>query len=87
VKTGPAYLIFPIISLSPALTIAMSFLLLRERTGRLGMLGIAFALASLPLFDYSPASAAPWANGSGSRCWCWWPGVCRPTSSSWPTPR
>ncbi|HEV8688845.1 MAG TPA: EamA family transporter [Ideonella sp.] len=54
VKTGPAYLIFPIISLSPALTIAMSFLLLRERTGRLGLLGIAFALLSLPLFDYSP---------------------------------
>jgi drug/metabolite transporter (DMT)-like permease len=54
VKTGPAYLIFPIISLSPALTIAMSFLLLRERTGRLGMVGILFALLSLPLFDYSP---------------------------------
>lgn len=59
VKTGPAYLIFPIISLSPALTIAMSFALLRERTGRLGMLGIAFALASLPLFDYSPGERAP----------------------------
>ncbi len=59
VKTGPAYLIFPIISLSPALTIAMSFALLRERTGRLGVLGIAFALASLPLFDYSPGERGP----------------------------
>lgn len=52
VQVGPPYLIFPIISLSPALTIAMSFALLKERTGRLGLLGIALALLSLPLFDY-----------------------------------
>ena len=52
VQLGPPYLIFPIISLSPAVTIAMSFALLRERTGRLGMLGIGLALLSLPLFDY-----------------------------------
>ena len=52
VRRGPAYLIFPIISLSPVLTIVLSFALLRERTGRLGMLGIALALCSLPLFDY-----------------------------------
>jgi drug/metabolite transporter (DMT)-like permease len=52
VRIGPPYLIFPIISLSPALTIALSSLLLRERTGRLGKLGIALALLALPLFDY-----------------------------------
>jgi drug/metabolite transporter (DMT)-like permease len=50
---GPAYFIFPIISLSPAITIAMSFLLLRERTGKLGALGIVLALLALPLFDLS----------------------------------
>jgi drug/metabolite transporter (DMT)-like permease len=50
---GPAYFIFPIISLSPAITIALSFLLLRERTGRLGALGIVLALVALPLFDLS----------------------------------
>jgi drug/metabolite transporter (DMT)-like permease len=50
---GPAYFIFPIISLSPAITIALSFLLLRERTGKLGALGIALALVALPLFDFS----------------------------------
>ncbi len=54
VKIGPAYLIFPLISLSPAFTIGLSFLLLRERTGKLGLLGIALALCSLPLFDYAP---------------------------------
>ncbi len=32
VTTGPAYLIFPLISLSPVVTIAMSYLLLGERT-------------------------------------------------------
>jgi drug/metabolite transporter (DMT)-like permease len=52
VRRGPTYLIFPIISLSPVLTIAMSYALLRERTGRLGLLGIVLALCSLPLFDY-----------------------------------
>jgi len=50
---GPAYFIFPIISLSPAITIAMSFALLRERTGKLGALGIVLALVALPLFDLS----------------------------------
>ncbi|HLA71371.1 MAG TPA: DMT family transporter [Steroidobacteraceae bacterium] len=52
VRIGPPYLIFPIISLSPALTIALAFGLLGERTGKLGLLGIALALLSLPLFDY-----------------------------------
>src|SRR6185503_9835142 len=52
VHLGPPYLIFPIISLSPAVTIAMSFAMLRERTGRFGVLGIALALLSLPLVDY-----------------------------------
>jgi drug/metabolite transporter (DMT)-like permease len=54
VKIGPTYLIFPLISLSPALTIGLSFAFLRERTGKLGLLGIVLALCSLPLFDYAP---------------------------------
>lgn len=63
VRIGPPYLIFPIISLSPALTIALSFALLRERTGLLGLVGIVLALLSLPLFDYR-ADGAP-ANYDG----------------------
>jgi len=50
---GPAYFIFPIISLSPVVTIALSFALLRERTGRLGALGIVLALIALPMLDLS----------------------------------
>jgi len=58
VTRGPAYLIFPIISLSPLVTIVMSFALLGERTGKLGLLGIVLALIALPIFNYAPADGA-----------------------------
>lgn len=57
VKAGPAYLIFPLISLSPVLTIGLSFLFLRERTGAMGIAGILLAICALPLFDYAPKGA------------------------------
>ncbi len=63
VRIGPPYLIFPIISLSPALTIALSMALLKERTGMTGAAGIVLALVALPLFDYRADGAAglgPW---------------------------
>lgn len=50
---GPAYFVFPIISLSPVVTIALSFAFLRERTGRMGALGIVLALVALPMLDLS----------------------------------
>jgi drug/metabolite transporter (DMT)-like permease len=58
VTLGPTYLIFPIVSLSPVITIVLSLMLLGERTGRLGVAGIALAVISLPLFDYSPEATA-----------------------------
>jgi len=57
-RTGPSYLIFPIIALSPLVTIALSVGWLKERVGRIGALGIALALLSLPLFDYEPGEKA-----------------------------
>ncbi len=57
VTIGPAYLIFPVISLSPLVTIVMSFLFLGERTNRLGVIGVALALLALPMFDYEPGAA------------------------------
>ena len=64
-QSGPAYLIFPLIALSPVVTIALSLLLLKERVRLLGAVGIGLALLSLPLFDYARGSgqesfAAAW---------------------------
>jgi uncharacterized membrane protein len=56
---GPAYLVFPIVSLSPAVTILLSLVFLGERVSKVGAAGIVLALASLPLFDYAPGEVAP----------------------------
>ncbi|MET1023142.1 MAG: DMT family transporter [Pseudoxanthomonas sp.] len=60
---GPAYFVFPIISLSPVVTIALSLLLLRERTGWQGTLGIVLALVALPMLDLS------FGRGTGGLGW------------------
>lgn len=57
VHTGPTYLIFPVVALSPVVTIALSTVWLKERVTWLGALGVALALIALPLFNYSPPSA------------------------------
>lgn len=58
VRIGPPYLIFPLIALSPVVTVGLSLTFLRERTTRLGAVGIVLALASLPLFDYESGAGA-----------------------------
>src|ERR1700730_304752 len=58
VHTGPTYLIFPIIALSPVITIALSMVFLKERVTKVGALGVALALIALPLFNYSPGGEA-----------------------------
>ncbi len=58
VHTGPTYLIFPLIALSPVVTIALSAGWLRERVSWVGALGIGLALAAMPLFDYEPGGTA-----------------------------
>jgi uncharacterized membrane protein len=55
VHTGPTYLIFPIIALSPVVTIGLSMLFLKERVSKVGAVGVVLALIALPLFNYSPA--------------------------------
>jgi drug/metabolite transporter (DMT)-like permease len=57
-RTGPTYLIFPLIALSPIVTIALSVGWLKERVSWIGAVGIAVALVSLPLFDYEPGQRA-----------------------------
>src|SRR5580700_7846668 len=65
VHTGPTYLIFPIIALSPIVTIAMSVGWLKERVSWIGGIGIVLALLALPLFDYEPGGepGSPAAQG------------------------
>ena len=61
---GPAYLIFPIVSISPAITVLMAMVLLRERIRGLAVIGLVCALAAIVLFSItsgdSDASSGPW---------------------------
>ena len=61
---GPAYLIFPIISISPAITVIMAMVLLRERLSLLATLGLIMALAAIVLFTITGGddseSSGPW---------------------------
>ena len=54
VRAGATYPIFPIISVSPVITIAMAFSLLKERTCELGALGIMLALLAAVLLAIEP---------------------------------
>lgn len=51
-RTGPAYLVFPFISLSPVVTILLATMFLREKTSTKGWLGITLALIAIPLLAY-----------------------------------
>ncbi|SEQ28358.1 DMT family transporter [Lentzea albida] len=54
---GPAYVIFPIVALSPAITVLMAFGLLRERLGALSWTGVVLALVAVVLFSVSTGEA------------------------------
>jgi len=51
--SGPAYLVFPIISLSPVITIMLSLAFLKEKANARGWIGITLALIAIFLFSYS----------------------------------
>lgn len=53
---GPAYLIFPIISLSPVITIILSVILLKERASWKGWIGICLAIVAIPFLSYQKQS-------------------------------
>jgi drug/metabolite transporter (DMT)-like permease len=55
-REGPAYIIFPVISLYPVLTIALSVLILKEKVKGRGQLAIALALGAILLLSYTPPS-------------------------------
>jgi drug/metabolite transporter (DMT)-like permease len=53
---GPAYLVFPIISLSPVVTVILSLIFLKEKTNKRGWIGIILAIIAIPLLSYSDPS-------------------------------
>jgi uncharacterized membrane protein len=53
-RTGPAYLVFPFVSLSPLVTILLSLLLLKEKASFKSWMGIIIALIAIPLLSYQP---------------------------------
>jgi drug/metabolite transporter (DMT)-like permease len=61
-RTGPAYLVFPFISLSPVITIILSYIFLKERASKKGWIGIVLALVAIIFLSYQPPNDA---NSSG----------------------
>ncbi len=51
-KKAPAYLVFPLLSLTPVITILLAVVFLKEKTGRLGWIGIILAVIALLLLSY-----------------------------------
>jgi drug/metabolite transporter (DMT)-like permease len=55
-RRGPAYLVFPVISLSPVVSVVLAVLLLHERASVRTWIGIALALVAIVLLSYQPPS-------------------------------
>ncbi|GAB3897825.1 DMT family transporter [Larkinella knui] len=53
-RIAPAYLVFPILSLTPVVTILMAALFLKESTGVMGWTGIGIAVVAIFLLSYIP---------------------------------
>jgi len=64
-KVAPAYLVFPLLSLTPVVTILLAVLFLKEKTGRLGWIGIGVAIVAIFLLSYQPKGG----HGVESQVW------------------
>jgi uncharacterized membrane protein len=53
-QTGPAYMVFPIISLFPVITVLLSAVFLKENTSKKQWWGITFALIAILCLSYQP---------------------------------
>ena len=53
-RTGPAYLVFPFVSLAPLVTILLSLWFLKEKASLRAWVGIIIALIAIPLLSYQP---------------------------------
>ncbi len=57
-KSGPAYIVFPLISLFPILTIILSVTILKERASMRQWIGIGIALLAIGFLSYQPANGS-----------------------------
>lgn len=55
-RFGPAYIVFPFVSMSPIVTIALSLAFLRERANRVQTFGIVVALAAIFFLSWQDGS-------------------------------
>lgn len=61
---GPAYLIFPVVSLSPVITVLMAVALLRERIGKPAVVGVIAALIAIVLISIPAGAGGSVSTGS-----------------------
>jgi drug/metabolite transporter (DMT)-like permease len=65
-RRGPAYLVFPVVALSPVVSVVLAVLFLGESASGRAWAGIVAALLSLPLLAYQPPQSA---GASRGRAW------------------
>lgn len=64
-RIAPAYLVFPMLSLTPVVTILLAVAILKEKTGRLGWTGIGVAIVAILLLSYQPPDDESFVTGNG----------------------
>src|SRR5215510_7242603 len=64
-RRGPAYLVFTIVGLSPAVSVVLAVALLGESATPRVWTGIILALVAVPLLSYQPPAAASQGSGRG----------------------
>ncbi len=58
-RMGPAYIVFPIISLYPVLTVVLSVFILKESASKRAWIGIIIALIAILMLAYQPPTQSP----------------------------
>lgn len=78
-RLGPAYIVFPIVSLSPVVTVLLSAWLIGERAGPKGWMGVASALVAIVLLSTKGPPSDATAAGGGAA----WLGLALLVFSAW----
>lgn len=60
-RFGPAYLVFPIVSMYPVVTVVLAYTLLKERARPRSWMGVALAFPAAVLLSWQPPTGAPGA--------------------------